>query len=90
MEDDQPYYIAPYSEEKPVGIALTQQIINPLQKRASLSFARPLRALNDLDLDFEVGKAYIFHITWGIFPNDPNVDKSVYGDKILVRGEKLS
>lgn len=49
------------------GIAVTSNIVNLIENRASITFKRPLDPLLEDDLELEEGQIYMAIINYGIF-----------------------
>lgn len=65
------------------GIAVTSNLINLIENRASVSFIRPLKPLLEDDILLEEDQTYMAFINYGIFPS-AETDR----DLSLVRGQK--
>jgi hypothetical protein len=78
-EERKPYMQDPDS----YGIAVTANVINLIENRASISFIRPLEPLLADDILLEENQYYMAFINYGIFPS-AETDRE-YG---LVKGQK--
>jgi hypothetical protein len=64
-EERKPYMQDPDS----YGIAVTSNVINLIENRASVSFIRPLKPLLEDDILLEEDQTYMAFINYGIFPS---------------------
>jgi hypothetical protein len=78
-EERQPFEQAP----DVYGIAVVSNVVDPILRRASLAFMRPLAPLLEDDLALEENQTYSAYINWGIFPSE-----STDRDVSYVRGHK--
>ena len=64
------------SRNDPTGIAIAEQINDVNQKRASLSFFRPMETASENDADFEPNTEYGVYINWGIFDSHEDQEET--------------
>jgi|TARA_B110000285_G_C14979967_1_gene540846 hypothetical protein len=69
------YYVAPNADGSednfdPYGIAVLNNIIDKTEKRAHITFIRPMKALSQYDIDLEAETYYRVYFNYGIFSSD--------------------
>lgn len=74
------YYVTPNADNQdrldPYGIAVLETMIDKTEKRAHITFIRPMKALSDYDIDLEKDTYYRVYFNFGIFDNENDTDKA--------------